>query len=65
MRKTDMQYFQNNQELMESYAHRKHTFEKIELRVDSEDSFAADLTKNKLLEIEERSKNGIWNLFKK
>ena len=64
MRKTDMQNFNENSEFMEAYAHRKSTFEQIELRYNNEDVFVEDLMKNNMLKIEEPQKPK-WNLFKK
>ena len=63
MRKSDLQFFQTNNEFMEAYAHRKMTFEKIKLNAENENTFVEDLKSNNLLIIEE--KESFWNLFKK
>lgn len=64
MRKNDLENFRENSEFMKAYSHHKITFEKINLRFDTEDNFVEDLEKNNLLKIEECSKPK-WNLFKK
>lgn len=63
MRKSDLQSFKENEEFMEAYAHRKSTFEQIELRYHNENQFVEDLQKNNMLKIEEPPKK--WNLFGK
>ncbi len=63
MRKKDVQYFSSNKQFMDAYAHRKFTFEKINLRTDTEDIFVEDLLKNKLLKIDHQPKN-LWKLFR-
>ena len=55
--------FKENEEFMEAYAHRKSTFEHIELRYHNEDEFVEDLQKNNMLKVEEPPKK--WNLFGK
>lgn len=60
MRKNDLQGFESDEEFMEAYAHRKNTFEGLELRFDSPDHFVADLEKYELLQIEEDKR---WKLF--
>ncbi|MNK32491.1 hypothetical protein D3C87_509530 [compost metagenome] len=62
MRKTDLQFWENNQDFMEGYAYRKLMFEKILIRSDNEAVFIEDLQKNKLLKIEQSKP--LLNLFR-
>lgn len=52
MRKSDLQYFDTNEEFMKAYSIRKKTFEGILLRFDNENNFVEDLVKNNRLKIE-------------
>lgn len=53
MRKCDFQRWDNNEEFMEGYSHRKLTFEKIKINTNSIDTFIKDLQENNILKTEQ------------
>ncbi|QOR74330.1 hypothetical protein IMZ16_02500 [Cruoricaptor ignavus] len=63
MRRHDMQHFESNEAFMDTYAHRKATFEDIKLRHSSEEEFVEDLIAHGLLKIEETRKFGFFGNF--
>lgn len=60
IRHHDLQHFSSNEEFMKAYSTRKGTFENIQLRSNSPESFVQDLVKNNLLKKEAKSR---WKLF--
>lgn len=64
MRKNDIEPWHTNEEFMKGYAHRKMTFENIDIAYENPSLFVEALVKNDLLKIEKRMQS-FWRFLKK
>ncbi len=64
MRKNDIEAWDTDEEFMRGYAHRKMTFEKIDIPYENSTLFVEALVKNNLLKIEKRMRN-FWSFLQK